>query len=362
MGNNGFTVPVDTSWFDNDPERYLQSEAFQHYQQVSGVDLRDLLSSECDVVVRAQRAIAAQSVLFNETRNSHSGFSFPFLVYTHCLSLCETPSRHNLELDQIIFSMDMCDSLRRRHMALSHAILPDQIRQLCEQLGRPIVIKNPGSGAGLEVLNAVGHCPECVERVINYDTSTRAIMLGRSISSYLEREGLLKPGVVHFHLDNMMHNGEKADLIIMVGIICGLKDRFAQALVAKCRRELNRHGRLVVSSSNMNMESQDPLASFMIQRIGSEEDPFNSWGLNFRSKERLDGILRRSKFSEIEIFDDANFSGRDTMPEGILYGIDPLPAVAFGQANSSKPLGLPARDILEKRTGYNWIAVAKQAV
>ena len=40
------TVPLDTAWFDREPERYLSREDFVGFQKIVGVDFRDLLSKD----------------------------------------------------------------------------------------------------------------------------------------------------------------------------------------------------------------------------------------------------------------------------------------------------------------------------
>ena len=70
------------------------------------------------------------------------------------------------------------------------------------------------------------------------------------------------------------------------------------------------------------------------------------------------GLLSKAGFRDISIYDDANYPGRDTIPDEILFGIDPLPSEAMGYDLSRKPLNLPNKEILDKKIGYNWIAVA----
>jgi hypothetical protein len=93
----------------------------------------------------------------------------PFMVYTRNLSFGQDIPRPNLELEKFVLSMDIIDSSRRRPIALSHAILPSQIRRLRESLGRPVVIKNFGSGIGLDVLNVLTYTDGVVSKVLNHD-------------------------------------------------------------------------------------------------------------------------------------------------------------------------------------------------
>jgi hypothetical protein len=38
--------PINTSWFDADPKAYLTRPDFLEFQELAGIDLRDLLSGE----------------------------------------------------------------------------------------------------------------------------------------------------------------------------------------------------------------------------------------------------------------------------------------------------------------------------
>jgi len=106
------------------------------------------------------------------------------------------------------------------------------------------------------------------------------------------------------------------------------------------------------------MRSSDPLASFLIQHIGSTDSPLKGWGLNFRTEDDLKRILNRTGFRDIRVYDDANFPGRETADDDLLKSIDKLPAVAMGKDTSKGPLNLPAKEILDRKIGFNWIAVA----
>ncbi len=200
---NSFLVPLDTSWFDADPEHYLAREDFKNFQAVSGVDFRDLLSKDTATVRKAQKQLSDQSIISNEIQKLHFGFGFPFLVYTHCLDFSEPVAVHNPEPDNIILNFDMCDSLRRRHLALSHAIIPQTLRDLHSELQRPLTVKNLGAGVGLDILNAARQMDGAVAAVFNYDTSKEANDLGERIAGHLEDRKEIKPGVIRYRRQSL---------------------------------------------------------------------------------------------------------------------------------------------------------------
>ncbi|MDZ7700104.1 MAG: hypothetical protein U5R49_25315 [Deltaproteobacteria bacterium] len=68
----------------------------------------------------------------------------------------------------------------------------------------------------------------------------------------------------------------------------------------------------------------------------------------------------KAGFNEIAIYDDANYPGREALPQEILYGIDPLPSVVANGKAKPVALVLPNTETLSRRIGYNWIAVARK--
>jgi hypothetical protein len=67
--------------------------------------------------------------------------------------------------------------------------------------------------------------------------------------------------------------------------------------------------------------------------------------------------LDEAGFSNIRIFDDANYADRQALPAALLEGADPLPAKIKGYDLNGTPFGIPSREILDRAIGYNWIAV-----
>lgn len=351
-------VAADTGWFDKDPERYLDSDRFVEFSRISGVDLRRLCEEDDATVAQAQERLIRQSIILNEIQKDHGGYAFPLFVYTQCPGLCEPVPEHNVEADRAILRLDMTDSLRRRHIGLSFSLLPRAISAVHAALNRPLCIHNLGSGIGLDLLRAATALPRMLARVVNFDTNSEAIALGRRIAAHLRRNGSLGSVPVDYHAASLTGNHGRCDVAVMIGVICGLPDRMAQVLLRRVRRRITPGGALVVSSSNSLMRSEDPLASFLIQHIGSRDDPRAGWGLNFRTEEGLRALLERTGYADIQIFDDANYPGRQDAEARLPDRVDTLPGKAKGVPVLS-PITLPETSVLARRRGYNWIALAR---
>jgi hypothetical protein len=357
MKESKVTAPLDTAWFDENPEKYLSRTDFIHFQEISNVDFRDLISKNTEIVRKAQKELIEQSVMLNEIQKLHFGYGFPFFVYTHSFEFFEKVPRHNTEVDKIHLAFDMCDSLRRRHIALSHSVIPNAIKEICGNKKHEIVIKNLGSGVSLDVINALRNTDGTVGKVFNYDTNAEAILLGKEITTYLEKKNEIRKGVIEYYEKDFMESKESADIIIRVGIICGLRNRFAKRLLSNDYKQLISGGKLIVTSSNYHMRSTDALATFLIQHIGTRENPFHGWGLNFRTKDSMYEVLDKSGFKDIQIYDDANYPEKEKIPKNLLYSVDSLPAKVKGLNNNGVPLILPLKEMLDRGIGYNWIAV-----
>jgi hypothetical protein len=174
----------------------------------------------------------------------------------------------------------------------------------------------------------------------------------------LEEQGIIHPGIVQYVPKSLTKSMEPADLIVKIGVICGMQDFAAEFLLAQDYAQLSEGGKLIVSSSNINMYCHEPLASFLIQHIGSKDDPFAGWSLNCRTEEGLRGLLTRAGFKDIVIYSDTDYPGKDKLPEEKLYGVDTLPSEVMGYDHPGVPLRLPPKEVLDKGTAYNWIAVA----
>ena len=357
----GGRMNVDKSWFEKNRRHYLDSGSFRHFSELSGVDLADLATDDPERKREAQQRLAAQSIILNEIRKEHAGFGFPLFVYTHFRELFEPVPRLNLEIDKTILQRDMTDSLRRRHIALSHAILPDVFSDASRRLGTRLTVHNLGSGAGLDVLHALRHRNDCVASVLNVDLNESALNLGRCLCASLAETGDIPPETVQFEFQNLTAPVGACDVAVLIGVICGLPDRTALALLRRVWKSLRPGGALVISCANVHMRSVDPLASFLIQNIGTRGCPHRGWVLNYRTSFDLMRLLRAAGFARIELYDDANFPGRDGLPPETLKSVDTLPASVYSTKAHRRPLALPSSPILERRLGYNWLAVARKS-
>src|SRR5665647_2333495 len=100
-----------------------------------------------------------------------------------------------------------------------------------------------------------------------------------------------------------------------------------------------------------------------MQRLGKgrdeiciEEMPGFGWRLNFRTADDMRDLMKKSGFTDIKVYDDANFPGRMQIENKMLNEVDCLPAIALGYKQACyPPVNLPTKTTLKRKVGYNWI-------
>ena len=93
--------------------------------------------------------------------------------------------------------------------------------------------------------------------------------------------------------------------------------------------------------------------------MADQRKNWQTW-VNFRTEERLKGLLTRAGFKDIVIYSDTDYPGKADLPEEKLYGVDTLPSEVMGYNHKGIPLRLPPKEVLDKETAYNWIAVCRK--
>ncbi|OQY11024.1 MAG: hypothetical protein B6I30_07795 [Desulfobacteraceae bacterium 4572_187] len=179
---------------------------------------------------------------------------------------------------------------------------------------------------------------------------------------WLKRNNQMNGMNVHFQNASYMESNEKADLIVKIGILCGLDNEFAVDTLKKDHQDLNPGGKIVASSSNIHMKTSDPLANFLLQNIGARRKdklfPFKGWPLNYREKSTMIHLFEAAGFQDIRISTEADPKWLNRLSSEELYNVDVLPALTRGINHDGNPQILLKGNLYE--TGYNWIVVASK--
>lgn len=83
MSTSQMQVQLNRSWFYENPEQYLSSDAFKTFEQTVGISLKNFISTDPSTIHISQRICEERSVILNEIRKQHFGFAFPHIVCTH---------------------------------------------------------------------------------------------------------------------------------------------------------------------------------------------------------------------------------------------------------------------------------------
>ncbi|MDZ7700100.1 MAG: hypothetical protein U5R49_25295 [Deltaproteobacteria bacterium] len=200
-----------------------------------------------------------------------------------------------------------------------------------------------------------------IDRILNYDSDPSAIQLGQDMVGWVRAQQQKDGLAVFFKRANYLDSHEKTDLIVKIGILCGLDNPFAVDTLKKDFHDLKPGGKIVASSSNIHMKTEDPLGNFLLQNVGSRRKgklyPFKGWPLNYRTKGVIIRLFEEAGFEDIEVSTEVDHKWLRLIPPDNLYKVDTLPALSRGIIHDGRPKVLPAKENLY-RTGYNWIVVA----
>jgi|GEM_PF-1818273 len=370
-------VPLDTSWFDNNPDIYLNSHAFKRFEEVSGLNLSDFSSPDLKTRLTAQKTLEKQSYLVSAVRWKIGDLLCPYM-YTHEPNLLEGMPTYgeislNPDVENMLLGSDQLDSLRRRNFAISFALQPGIIKGLREQFGKPISMNNLGSGINIDVFNSLillhDQFPDekFVETVYCYDINKSLLEKAGRIESYLKRNGMINKDTV-FEYKGTHLGFAKRKLVHytnLTGIICSTNKSDGEEKTKLVCDGLFPGGKILLTAANTNMRDADPLPSYLMQRIGKgrdeicvEEMPGFGWRLNYRTADDMRDLMKKSGFTDIKVYDDANFPGRMQIENKMLNEVDCLPSIALGYKQAYyPPVNLPAKTTLERKVGYNWISV-----
>ncbi len=348
------------TWQERAQEENFQLPEFVRFQNESGVDFHDLLADDRETVVRAQRRLTDRSVICHEIRKDRQGFTLPLVACTHELLFGSPRPYHNPELDRILLAEDLIDSLRRRHVAMCHALLPSQVQDLTWRFREPLTILNLGSGIGLDTLSLLQTSPEKIGRILNFDNSPEATQMGRRLALSLARRRIIPAGRVEYLPHSLAQCREKGHLVLLAGVICELDDPAARAVLRRVHRMLPAGGRLLLSTLNHNLAQRSPLSTFLLRHLGSNLDPAAGMKSRGRSRKALNSLLAEAGFRELTIYDDLNFPGRAGLAAEVLWGVDPLAATGFGLPPQDHSPACSFDEVSRQREGCNWLAVVER--
>lgn len=90
---------------------------------------------------------------------------------------------------------------------------------------------------------------------------------------------------------------EKFDIIILVGVLCGLPPESCVMVLKKAHKHLKENGCIIVSNVSPKMLEKDPFTYFIMEKI-------TNWKLIFKEEELLKDIFKKSGFNWEKSFTD----------------------------------------------------------
>ncbi len=170
-----------------------------------------------------------------------------------------------------------------------------------------IMIANLGGGPNRDICNVLSNHYQGNEniQVISVDKDKMAIKRGKRIAKTAKIENQIEFIQNSF---TRYRPKKKFDLIILVGILCGLPPEVCIKILKNTRKFLNKSGYIMTSNAAPEMLEKDPFTYFIMDKI-------TGWELIFKSEKTLQEIIKKSGFKWQRSFTD-DF-GFHIMPIGL---------------------------------------------
>jgi ubiquinone/menaquinone biosynthesis C-methylase UbiE len=153
-------------------------------------------------------------------------------------------------------------------------------------------ILNLGSGPGrdtMEIISSNENTSVCC-----VDTNTEALAKARELIEERgvgEKISLLQKSLMFFPYNNY------ADIILMIGILCGLDYRNSVIVLRKAKRYLKKNAKLIVSNISKTAKDEDPFMAYLL-------DAVIGWKLVYKTEEEFTDIIQMAGYKVERFFYD----------------------------------------------------------
>jgi 2-polyprenyl-3-methyl-5-hydroxy-6-metoxy-1,4-benzoquinol methylase len=185
-----------------------------------------------------------------------------------------------------------------------HELIETQLQKIKK---RKVLIANLGGGLGRDVCNILSKYyqdNENIETVV-VDKDKVALKRGKRIAE----AGGVKDKIEFIENSFMRYKpSKKFDIIILVGVLCGLPQDVCVRILKNTRKMLNNGGYIMTSNASIKMLEEDPFTYFIMEKI-------TGWKIVFKTEEDLKEIIKKAGFKWQKSFTD-DF-GFHIMPIGL---------------------------------------------
>jgi len=196
-------------------------------------------------------------------------------------------------IDEFFYDCKACDALRNRLKVIS-----DRTAKEIMALGnQPVTIVDLGSGPGDYPIQAIKKLPIARRNQVTVDCfeiDAEAIKEGKKLA-YEE-----KLNNFNFYFENIItyrHYNEKADIGLLIGILCPLKKEDGVKFLKSIKRYLKPGGKLIAATLLDSQLKEDLFPSYLVREL-------SGWNLDYK----LPGELR-------EMFLEAGYTCEDTFAD-----------------------------------------------
>lgn len=160
-----------------------------------------------------------------------------------------------------------------------------------------VLIGNFGSGPGRDIIDIFSDYYQA-------DRSIRSIYIDRDIAALKRGKRMAKIKKVDHLIDFIEGNflkqkpKEKFDIVLLIGVLCGLKSDTCIKVLKAVRRFIKKGGTIVASNVSNKMLEEDPFTYFLMEWVGN-------WRLVFKDEKELKRIFEKAGYKWKGSFTDS---------------------------------------------------------
>jgi len=203
-------------------------------------------------------------------------------------------SDSSFPIDRYFLQSKAGKAIRARLTAIKEK-LPKIIEEYQEK--GEVLIGNLGSGPGRDIIDifATNYRNASNVRAIYVDRDATALRRGKRMATMKKVNHL-----IDFVEGNFLKYKpvKKFDIVILIGILCGLKSDVCIRILKSIKRLIKKNGCIIASNVSKKMLAEDPFTYFLMAWVGN-------WKLVFKDPEELKQIFEKAGYKWKSYFTDS---------------------------------------------------------
>jgi len=208
--------------------------------------------------------------------------------------LYDSPPSPFFPIDDYFLSSKGGRAIKSRLTAIENK-LPEIIEE--HRAKGEVFIGNLGSGPGRDVIDVFSsHYKKSSDiKAVHIDRDATALKRGKRMAVIKKVDHLIDFIGVNFI---KYEPTKKFDIILLIGILCGLESDVCIRVLKSIRRLIKKDGTIIAGNVSKKMLKEDPFTYFLMEWVGN-------WKLVFKSEEELKQIFEKAGYKWRSCFTDS---------------------------------------------------------